>query len=108
MSTIHSLQMAAVDLENRVVREMQFSGDAQRQVADAFTTLREALNQVETLVMNTFQERGRALAAALGSGKPTPDTYDQERESSKDKIAPKAKFGKTMVVSEPPVERHQE
>lgn len=76
MSTIHSLQMAAVDLENRVVREMQFSGDAQRQVAEAFTTLREALNQVETLVMNTFQERGRALAAALGTGKPDPDTVE--------------------------------
>lgn len=76
MSTIHGLQMLAVDLEQRVVREMQFSGDAERQVADAFTTLREALANVENIVMNTFQERGRALAATLGTGKPDPDTYE--------------------------------
>lgn len=76
MSTIHNLQMLAVDLEQRVVREMQFSGDAERQAADAFTTLREALTNVENIVMNTFQERGRALAAALGTGKPEPDQIE--------------------------------
>lgn len=86
MSTIHSLQMLAVDLEQRVVREMQFSGDAERQVADAFKTLREALTNVETIVMNTFQERGRALAAALGTGKPEPDLIDQPSTRADKKI----------------------
>ena len=76
MSTIHGLQMLAVDLEQRVVREMQFTGDAERQVADAFTTLREALSNVENIVMNTFQERGRALAAALGNGAVQPETVE--------------------------------
>ena len=82
MSTIHSLQMLAVDLEQRVVREMQFSGDAERQISDAFKTLREAMNNVETIVMNTFQERSRALAAALGTGKPDPDTIEHTAKSS--------------------------
>jgi hypothetical protein len=76
MSTIHGLQMLAVDLEQRVVREMQFTGDAERQVADAFTTLREAMANVENIVMNTFQERGRALASTLGNGSITPETVE--------------------------------
>ena len=76
MSTIHSLQLLAVDLEQRVTREMQFSGDAERQVSEAFSTLREALSNVENIVMNTFQERGRALAATLGNGTIQPETLE--------------------------------
>jgi hypothetical protein len=76
MSTIHGLQLLAVDLEQRVVREMQFTGDAEQQVADAFKTLREALNHVENVVMNTFQERSRALAATLGNGTIQPETVE--------------------------------
>lgn len=83
MSNIHSLQQLAVDLEQRVVREMQFTGDAERQVAEAFKTLREALTHVETTVMNTFQERNRALAATLGNGRVDPDMIDATPAKSK-------------------------
>ena len=76
MSNIHSLQQLAVDLEQRVVREMQFTGDAERQVVEAFKTLREALAHVESTVMNTFNERTRALAATLGNGKTDPEMLD--------------------------------
>jgi hypothetical protein len=88
MSTIHGLQMLAVDLEQRVVREMQFTGDAERQVADAFTTLREAMANVENIVMNTFQERGRALASTLGNGAVTPETVE---------AAPRVKLRKSVA-----------
>lgn len=76
MTTIHNLQMLAVDLEQRVVREMQLQGDAERQVVDALATVREAFNHLEQVILSAFQERGRALAATLGNGKPTPDVYE--------------------------------
>jgi hypothetical protein len=92
MTTIHNLQILAVDLEQRVVREMQFQGDAEQQVMSAFTTLREALANVENVVMNSFQERSRALAATLGTGKPSPDTF--ESEAPPIKIAPRVKVSR--------------
>ena len=91
MSTIHGLQMLAVDLEQRVVREMQFTGDAEQQIATAFSTLREALSNVENLVMNTFQERSRALASTLGNGTVTPETVE---------ATPRAKLRKPIIETE--------
>jgi hypothetical protein len=89
MTTIHNLQMLAVDLEQRVVREMQLQGDAERQIVEALATAREAFNHLENVILSAFQERSRALAATLGTGKPSPDTF--ESAPVKPHLPPKVK-----------------
>jgi len=83
MSNITGLQQLAVDLEQRVVQEMQFTGDAERQAVEAFKMLHEAVDHAETIIMNMFQARGRSLAAIIGNGKLNPETVDVSPPKSK-------------------------
>lgn len=83
MSTLHTLNLALVDIEDRLTRELQFSSDAEKQILDALTIVREGLQQLERGVRSAFQERTRALSAAIGSGKPVPETVDMETKPSK-------------------------
>jgi hypothetical protein len=78
--------MLAVDLEQRVVREMQLQGDAERQIVEALATTREAFNHLENVILSAFQERSRALAATLGTGKPSPDTFEATVQTPKPKL----------------------
>lgn len=76
MSTLHHLELAVIDMTERMQRELQFSSDAQKLIRDAFVLLHDAVENVEKAVNNALGERMRALSAAIGSGKPTPETVD--------------------------------
>lgn len=81
MSTIHSLTLALTDMEDRLVRELQFSHDAEKQILDAVGIVRDGVEQLDRSIRAAFQERTRALSAAIGSGKPTPETVDGDMPS---------------------------
>lgn len=83
MSTLHHLELAVIDVTDRISRELQFSSDAKKQVRDAFTILHDALENVEKVVCHAMEERMRALSAAIGSGQPSPETVDHLPEPPK-------------------------
>lgn len=76
MTTLHHLNVTLIDVQERLNRELQFSVDAEKQIMDAFTTVDEALHQLERTIRAAFGERGRALSAAIGNGKPNPETIE--------------------------------
>ncbi len=94
MSTLHHLEMAALDVRERLTKELQFSVDAERQICQALDTVDEAiqhakqtnqqalgtvgeaLNHLTMTVKNAFNERHRALATALGQPGPSPETIE--------------------------------
>jgi len=78
MSTLHTLNLALVDIEDRLTRELQFSHDAEKQILGALAIVKDGLEQLERGIQAAFQERKRALSAAIGTGKPTPGTVDAE------------------------------
>lgn len=80
MTTLHHLNLALIDVQDRLTRELQFSVDAERQIMEAFHTADEALHQLERTIRSAFGERSRALSAAIGSGKPAPETVEHETE----------------------------
>lgn len=88
MSTLHALEMAVIDMTERMQRELQFSSDAKKQVRDAFGLLHDAVENVEKAVGAAIDERMRALSAAIGTGKPNPETLHVE--SKKAQIEDKA------------------
>ena len=90
MSTLHALEMAVIDMTERMQRELQFSSDAKKQVRDAFTLLRDALDNAEKAVSAALDERMRALSSAIGSGKPTPETVEHVPEPKPGKISKQA------------------
>lgn len=83
MSTIHSLTLALTDMEDRLVRELQFSHDAEKQILDAVGIVRDGVEQLDRSIRAAFQERTRALSAAIGSGKPNPETVDGDMPSNR-------------------------
>lgn len=83
MSTIHSLTLALTDMEDRLVRELQFSHDAEKQILDAVGIVRDGVEQLDRSIRAAFQERTRALSAAIGSGKPSPETVDGDMPSNR-------------------------
>lgn len=85
MSTIHSMSLAVIDMQEKLTRELQFSADAKRQIRDAFTLLRDALDNCETVVNSAIDERMRALSATIGTGKPTPETVENEQSTPQKK-----------------------
>ena len=94
MSTLHHLEMAALDVRERLTKELQFSVDAERQICQALdtvdeaishakaqnvqaiNTINEALNHLTMTIKNAFNERHRALATALGQPGPSPETIE--------------------------------
>ena len=76
MSTLHHLNLALIDVQERLTRELQFSVDAEKQIMDAFHTVDEALHHLERTIRSAFGERSRALSSAIGSGKPSPETVE--------------------------------
>lgn len=74
MSTLQHLNMALVDMENRLQRELQFSADAEKLILDNMAVAMEALGNLDRSIRTAFNERNRALALMLGSGKPSPET----------------------------------
>lgn len=78
MATLHHLDMALIDIRERLTKELQFSADSERQIKSAFATAFESLHHVETVVMEAFSERRRALATALGNPGPQPETIDAD------------------------------
>lgn len=83
MSTLHTLNLALVDIEDRLTRELQFAHDAQKQVLGALGIVKEGLEHLERAIQSAFTERTRALSAAIGSGKPTPETVDGDMPSGR-------------------------
>lgn len=79
MTTLHHLNIALIDVQERLTRELQFSADAEKQIMDAFNTVDKALHQLERAIRAGFTERTRALSATIGSGKPTPETITQQK-----------------------------
>lgn len=80
MTTLHHLNLALIDVHERLTRELQFSTDAERQIMEAFHTADDALHHLERTIKSAFGERSRALSAAIGSGKPSPETVEHEGE----------------------------
>jgi len=76
MSTLHHLNIALIDVQDRLTRELQFSVDAEKQILEAFNTADEALHHLERTIRAAFGERSRALSATIGSGKPAPETVE--------------------------------
>lgn len=74
MSTLHHLNMALLDMQERVQRELQFSADAEKLILDNMATAMEALGNLDRSIRTAFGERNRALSLMLGSGKPSPET----------------------------------
>lgn len=68
MSTLHTMNLALVDIEARLTRELQFSADAEKQILDNLNTVHEGLDQLDRSIRAAFTERTRALSAAIGSG----------------------------------------
>lgn len=81
MSTLHHLEMAALDVRDRLTKEMQFSADSERQIDAAYETVCEAQAHYHSLVKSAFLERRRAIAAAMGSPGPMPETIEQHNEA---------------------------
>lgn len=99
MSTLHHLEMASLDLRERLTKELQFSADAQRQICQALDTLDESIDHAKQQIIvavapvneaaahlrvvanNSFSERNRALATAIGNPGPQPETIEQHAES---------------------------
>ena len=78
MATLHHLDMALIDIRERLTKELQFSADSERQIKAAFVTVFEAVQHLDAVVMGAFAERRRALATALGNPGPSPETIDAE------------------------------
>ena len=78
MSTLHHLNMALLDVQERVQRELQFSSDAEKLILDNMAMAMEALGNLDRSIRTAFNERNRALATMLGSGKPSPETVHVE------------------------------
>lgn len=76
MSTLHTLNMALIDVQEKMQRELQLSVDSEKLIADALGTVFQALQQLERAIHTAFDERHRALSAAIGNGKPSPETVD--------------------------------
>ena len=93
MSTLHSMNLALVDLEDRLVRELQFSADAEKQILDNLHAVREArrledeaLATLERSIVGAFQERNRALSSAIGTGRPSPETVDADPQPARKRV----------------------
>lgn len=86
MSTLHSLELAVIDMTERMQRELQFSSDAKKNVRNAFDILHDAVEAVEKAVNSAIDERMRALSAAIGTGQPTPETVDHVPEKKKARL----------------------
>ena len=76
MTTLHHLNLTLIDVQERIQRELQFTTDAEKQILDALTTVSEAVGHLDRSIKSAFSERTRALSAALGSGKATPETVE--------------------------------
>lgn len=91
MTTLHHMEMAVLDVRERLTKELQFSGDAERQIGQALDTVREAVEHLSTTIHNAFAERHRALALALGQPGPQPQTIEQTSHSYEVQQAPAPK-----------------
>lgn len=80
MSTLHHLDVALLDIRERLSRELQFSTDAHRNITQAFDVAHEAMQSLHRAIDSAFSERHRALAAALGNPGPQPETIEGESE----------------------------
>lgn len=100
MSTLHHLEMAALDVRDRLTKELQFSVDSERQICQALDTLSEALNHLNITVKNAFAERHRALATTLGSPGPQPETIEQAHRISDEscEVEPPRKSPKLKIA----------
>jgi hypothetical protein len=76
MSTLHAANMALIDAEQRLSRILQFNEDLKRQARETFAALRCGLDQMEAQICNGLDTQSRDIAAAMGSGKPQPETVD--------------------------------
>jgi len=76
MTTLHHLELAVMDMTERMRRELQFSSDAKKQIRDSFILLHDALANVERAVTDAMDERMLALSTAIGTGKPEPEMVD--------------------------------
>jgi len=72
MSTLKHIDMALIDLRERLTRELQFSAEAEAQITAALATVSEGLTHLDRTIRNAFAERNRALETALGSTAPAP------------------------------------
>lgn len=88
MTTLHTLDLAVVEIRNRFSKEMQFGTDGKRVVLQSIDAARQAvkvvmncLDDIETAVVNTLDERQRAIATVLGVPGPQPATIEQEPEA---------------------------
>lgn len=99
MSTLHHLEMASLDLRERLTKELQFSTDSERQILQALDTHDEAIDHAKQQILLAmapvqessahmrvlakafFSERNRALATAIGAPGPQPETIEQHAES---------------------------
>jgi len=72
MSTLKHLDLALIDLRDRLTRELQFSAEAEAQITAAIATVSDGLTHLDRTIRNAFAERNRALETALGSTAPAP------------------------------------
>lgn len=78
MTTLHHLDLALLDVRERLTKELQFSTDAERQICQALDTVSEALDHLTATIKNAYGERHRALAMTLGTPGPQPETINHD------------------------------
>lgn len=76
MSNIHAMNLALVDMEERLQRELQFSADDMKQVRDGFGLVRESVDNLERIITNAMTARMRAMSSTIGNGAPSPETIE--------------------------------
>lgn len=87
MTTLHTLDVALIEVRNRFNNELQFGTDGKRVVLQSIDATRLAvkvvmncLDDIETAIVNTLDERQRAIATVLGVPGPQPETIEQASE----------------------------
>ena len=78
MSTLKHLDLALIDLRDRLTRELQFSAEAEAQITAAIATVSDGLTHLDRTIRNAFAERNRALETALGASAPAQRIWGRQ------------------------------
>lgn len=79
MSTLKHLDIALIDLRDRLTKELQFSHDAETEINLAIEVVTEGLSRLDRAIKKVFAERNRALETALGMA-PLAPPADEAKE----------------------------
>lgn len=108
MTTLHTLDVALIEVRNRFNNELQFGTDGKRTILLAIDSARQAakvltdrLDDIEAAVVSTIDERQRAIATVLGVPGPQPETIEQTPEAIEQPAEPEQKRKPKLVGQAP-------